>query len=59
MVVLFAVAASTTGCGGGGGQSTGSSTPATTAGNYVFTLTGTDSANAKVTVSTTVSITVQ
>jgi hypothetical protein len=59
MVVLFAVAASTIGCGGGGGQSTGSSAPATTAGNYVFTLTGTDSANAKVTVSTTVSITVQ
>jgi hypothetical protein len=65
MVILPAVAlaACTIGCGGGGGggggTTTGSSTPATTAGNYVFTVTGTDSVNAKITESTTISITVQ
>jgi hypothetical protein len=43
-------------CGGGGG---GSSIPATTAGNYTFTVAATDSTNAKITASTTISVTVQ
>jgi sugar lactone lactonase YvrE len=66
LVFLLAtvVGTCTIGCGGGGssgggGQKTGSTTPATTAGNYVFTVTATDSTDAKVTISTTVSITVQ
>jgi hypothetical protein len=53
-------AAATIGCGGGGG--TGKSVPAvdaTTAGNYTFTLTGTDSANSAITTSTNVAVTVQ
>ncbi|MGA2538433.1 MAG: Ig-like domain repeat protein, partial [Terracidiphilus sp.] len=61
MAILTAVGvvACTLGCGGNGGQTTGSNTPATTAGSYVFTVTGTDSSNASITVSTTVSIVVQ
>ena len=48
------------GCGSGKQlQSTGPSVPSTTAGNYTFTVTGTDSVNSKITVSTTVTITVQ
>jgi sugar lactone lactonase YvrE len=48
------------GCGGhGSSSSSGSSTPATTAGNYTFTITGTDSVNAKITTSTAVTVTVQ
>jgi hypothetical protein len=47
------------GCGGGSKGTTGTSIPATTAGNYVFTVTGTDSANATITTSTTVTVTVQ
>jgi len=62
MVLLLWVlgAAATIGCGGGGG--TGKSVPAvgaTTAGNYTFTLTGTDSANSAITTSTNVAVTVQ
>jgi hypothetical protein len=64
MMILLAVAAGgcLIGCGGGnggGGQSTGPTTPATTAGTYVFTVSGTDSTNKAITFSTTVSITVQ
>ena len=61
IVLLFVVAvAGTIGCGGhsssGGGGGTG--TPATTAGVYTFTVTGTDSANSAIKTSTTVSVTV-
>jgi hypothetical protein len=67
MLILLSVAAAgcAIGCGGDGGgggggrQTTGSSTPATTAGNYTFTVTGTDSVNAKITASANVTITVQ
>jgi hypothetical protein len=62
-LLLFVAAAGAIGCGGGGGMSGGSgggsSTPATTAGNYSFTIAATDSANAQITVSTTISVTVQ
>jgi hypothetical protein len=60
-LLLFVAAAGAIGCGGGGGGGGGggSSTPATTAGSYVFTVTGTDSASAKITASSNVSITVQ
>jgi hypothetical protein len=53
-LLLFVAAAGAIGCGGGG-----SSTPATTASNYTFTVAATDSANAKITASTTISVTVQ
>jgi hypothetical protein len=51
-------------CGGGGssfsgGSGGGPTTPATTAGNYTFTVTGTDSSNSQITTSTSVSVTVQ
>jgi sugar lactone lactonase YvrE len=61
MFALFLVFAGawSIGCGGSGGHSTGPSTPATTAGNYTFTVAGTDSVNSKITVSTTMTITVQ
>jgi hypothetical protein len=52
--LLLVAAMETIGCGGGG-----SSTPATTAGNYTFTVAATDSANTKITASTTISVTVQ
>jgi hypothetical protein len=63
-LLLMAAAAGAIGCGGGGGGSTsggggGSSTPATTAGNYSFSVAATDSVNAKITASTTVTVTVQ
>jgi sugar lactone lactonase YvrE len=59
-LMLLIAGAGCIGCGdGGGGQTTGQGTPATTAGNYTFTVTGTDSANPKITVSTTVSVAVQ
>jgi peptidoglycan/LPS O-acetylase OafA/YrhL len=47
------------GTGGGGGGGGGSSIPATTTGNYTFTVAATDSANTKITASTTISVTVQ
>ena len=59
---LLVAAAGAIGCGGGGGTSGGGgglSTPATTAGNYTFTVAATDSVNSKITTSTTVTITVQ
>jgi hypothetical protein len=62
MLVLLAVATVglAIGCGGGGGQTTTPpSTPGTTAGSYIFTVTGTDSSSAKISTSATVTITVQ
>ena len=49
------------GCGGGGGSSSNPppGTPATTAGNYTFSVAGTDATNAKITASTNLTITVQ
>lgn len=50
------------GCGGGSSSSkspTPPTTPATTAGNYTFTVAGTDTADSTITVSTTVTLTVQ
>jgi Bacterial Ig-like domain (group 3)/FG-GAP-like repeat/FG-GAP repeat len=49
------------GCGGGGspGNNLGPTTPGTTSGSYLFTVTGTDSASATITTSTTVTLTVQ
>ena len=60
LLLVFA-AVGAIGCGGGGGQSSTppSATPATTAGNYAFTVTGTDSANPKITASTSITVTVQ
>jgi trimeric autotransporter adhesin len=60
MLVLLSVAvvSLTIGCGGKY-SSNGANTPGTSAGNYVFTLTGTDSANAAITTSATVQIVVQ
>jgi hypothetical protein len=61
-VAWVAMALMTNGCGG---DSSSSSTPpvntiqATTAGNYVFTVTGTDSSNTNVSVSAAVTVTVQ
>jgi hypothetical protein len=63
-VLLFALlTAGAIGCGGGGGSSgssgTGPSTPATTAGTYTFTLTATDSANAKIATSASFTVAVE
>jgi hypothetical protein len=54
LALLFAIAI--VGCGGGHSTHT---TPGTTAGTYVFTVTAKDAANAKLTTSATVSLTVQ
>jgi hypothetical protein len=65
VVLLGALATAVVGCGGGsgggggGGGGNGPIVPATTAGTYVFTVTGTDSANSNITASTTVTVTVQ
>jgi hypothetical protein len=60
---LLGVACWTTGCGGGGsggsGQPHSPATPATTAGNYTFTVTGTDSGNANIAAKASVTVTVQ
>jgi hypothetical protein len=59
LLVIFV--AGTIGCGGGSNSKPPSNpgTPATTAGNYTFTVTGTDSATSSITASTTVTLTVQ
>jgi uncharacterized repeat protein (TIGR03803 family) len=60
VLLLLVAAAGVIGCGGGtSGGGGGPSTPVTTAGNYTFTVAATDSANAKITASTTVSVIVQ
>ena len=59
-LILIITGAGVIGCGGEVGvQTTGPGTSSTTAGNYTFTLTGADSANNKISASTTVAITVQ
>jgi len=59
-ILLLAVAGGTIGCGGKLFTSgSGSTTPATAAGTYVFTVSGADSANVKLATSTTLTITVQ
>jgi hypothetical protein len=62
LTLLFVVASmGAIGCGGNGGSrgDSGNSTPATTAGNYTFTISGTDASNAGITTSTSVTIPVQ
>jgi subtilase family serine protease len=64
MLVLLGIvaAAGVIGCGGGSSNSSTNNTPvtpATTPGNYVFTVAGVDSANAQITTSTPVTVTVQ
>jgi len=64
LVVLLGIfAAGAVACGGGGGGggggNSGPGTAATTAGSYVFTVTGTDSVNAAISASTTVTVTVE
>lgn len=63
LLLWMIVAATAIGCGGGGGQSSGSTThpttPATTSGNYTFTVTATDSANSKITTTASVTLAVQ
>jgi trimeric autotransporter adhesin len=61
MLALVAIVVSVAGigCGGNGGSPTPPATVATTAGTYVFTVTATDSTNASITASSTVSITIQ
>jgi hypothetical protein len=62
VLVLMSAGLGMIGCGGGGGSQSSPPppvTPATTAGNYVFTITGTDTANAQITTSGNVTVTVQ
>jgi hypothetical protein len=60
VLLMAVIGVGAIGCGGHGiTGSSGSSTPATTAGNYTFTVTGTDSVNAKITTSTAITVTVQ
>jgi hypothetical protein len=63
VVVLCGISiAGVIGCGGGGGATspnTSPSSPATTVGNYTFSVTGTDSTNAKITASTNLTVAVQ
>lgn len=59
-LLSLAVACMDIGCGGGGSTSTPPvTTQATTAGNYVFKVTGVDATNANVTVSANATVTVQ
>jgi hypothetical protein len=63
LALLCIFVAAGVGCGGGGvsggGQSNSAVTPATTAGSYTFTVTGTDSTNLKITSSASVTVAVQ
>jgi hypothetical protein len=63
LALLCVFVAAGVGCGGGGvsggGQSNSAVTPATTAGSYTFTVTGTDSTNLKITSSASVTVAVQ
>ncbi len=63
-ILLIVCAVGAIGCGGDSSKSapappTSPTTPATTAGSYTFTVTGTDTADASITASTTVTLTVQ
>lgn len=63
LILLLGAGAAVVGCGGGGSQASTStqppSIPATTAGNYTFTVTATDATNTSITASSTVTITVE
>jgi hypothetical protein len=60
VLMLIAVGTFAAGCGGGSSHSPPvQTTPGTTAGNYVFKVTGTDSSNANVTESASVTVVVQ
>jgi subtilase family serine protease len=62
MVLLVTIAGGVIGCGGGGSasaKSVQSTTPATTAGSYTFTVTATDAAHSELTTSTNVILTVE
>ncbi len=63
LVLLVTIAGGVVGCGGGGSgegeKSVQSTTPGTTAGSYTFTVTATDTANAKLTTSANVTLAVQ
>jgi hypothetical protein len=58
LLAVFSVVA-TIGCGGSSNTKGTTGSPGTTAGNYVFTVTGTDASNASITATATVSVTVQ
>jgi len=59
LVALWLIAAAgAIGCGGGSTRAT-HTTPATTAGNYIFTVAGTDSTNPNISASTSVTVPVQ
>jgi hypothetical protein len=58
-LLLVAVATVAIGCGAGQSPQIVQAIPATTAGSYVFTVSGTDLANPAITTSTTVTVTVQ
>jgi hypothetical protein len=58
LLAVFTVVAAI-GCGGGSSSTGSTGSPGTTAGNYVFTVTGTDSSNSSITATTTVAVTVQ
>ena len=58
-LLMVTVGAATIGCGGSAAVVPPVVTPATTAGSYVFTLTGTDSVNSTIVTSTTFTVTVQ
>ena len=59
LLLLAVVSSLAIGCSTSHNTGTVSTNPATTAGKYTFTVTGTDSANAVITASTTVTVTVQ
>ncbi|MGA2729768.1 MAG: FG-GAP-like repeat-containing protein [Terracidiphilus sp.] len=58
LLAVFSVVV-TIGCGGGSSTKGSTGSPGTTAGNYVFTVTGTDASNASIAATTTVTVTVQ
>ncbi len=60
VALLGAIVGGMVGCGAGGSTKTSPPIiPATTAGSYTFSLTGTDASNAKITASTNITVTVQ
>jgi hypothetical protein len=59
ILFLIAFSAGIVACGGSNNQHTGASTPGTTAGNYTFSVTGTDTASPSITASANVTIAVQ
>ena len=59
LLSVFSVVVATIGCGGGSSTSGSTGSAGTTAGNYVFTVTGTDASNASITATATVTVTVQ